>query len=113
MNDEFPVLSGESTVVGELRLLEERAAVQVVREQVGEVSIREVLTEREITLPVTLTTETLEISVREGTGRVFLGDQALLPGQTYTITLKEGKTFTNGDPVTASSFVDFAPIDAS
>ncbi|MHA7191747.1 peptide ABC transporter substrate-binding protein [Arthrobacter sp. MDT2-16] len=26
--------------------------------------------------------------------------------QTYTIKLKEGKTFTNGDPVTASSFVD-------
>ncbi|MHA7279009.1 peptide ABC transporter substrate-binding protein [Arthrobacter sp. MDT2-2] len=26
--------------------------------------------------------------------------------QNYTITLKEGKTFTNGDPVTASSFVD-------
>ncbi|MHA7220130.1 peptide ABC transporter substrate-binding protein [Arthrobacter sp. MDT1-48-3] len=26
--------------------------------------------------------------------------------QNYTITLKEGKTFTNGDPVTASSFVN-------
>jgi oligopeptide transport system substrate-binding protein len=26
--------------------------------------------------------------------------------QNYTITLKEGKTFTNGDPVTAASFVD-------
>lgn len=26
--------------------------------------------------------------------------------QNYTITLKEGKTFTNGDPVTANSFVD-------
>lgn len=26
--------------------------------------------------------------------------------QNYTITLKEGQTFTNGDPVTASSFVD-------
>jgi oligopeptide transport system substrate-binding protein len=26
--------------------------------------------------------------------------------QNYTITLKEGKTFTNGDPVTSSSFVD-------
>lgn len=89
MNDEFPVLSGESTVVGELRLLEERAAVQVVREQAGVVTVRKVLTEREVTLPVTLTTETLQISVREGAGRVFLGEQALLPGQTYTVTLAE------------------------
>lgn len=89
MQDDLPVLSGESTVVGQLRLLEERAAVQVVREKVGEVTIRKVLTSREITLPVTLITETLEISVREGAGRVFLGEQALLPGQTYTVTLAE------------------------
>lgn len=89
MQDDLPVLSGESTVVGHLRLLEERAAVQVVREQVGEVTIRKVLTSREITLPVTLTTENLQISVHEGAGRVFLGEQALLPGQTYTVTLAE------------------------
>ncbi len=89
MNDEFPVLSGESIVVGQLRLLGERADVQVVREQAGVITVRTVLTEREVTLPVTLTTETLEISVREGAGRVFLGEQALLPGQTYTVTLTE------------------------
>ncbi len=89
MNDEFPLLSGGFTALGELRLLEERAVVQVVREQVGEVIIRKVLTSREIMLPVTLTTETLEISVREGAGRVLLGDQPLLPGQTYTVTLAE------------------------
>ncbi|MDV6376315.1 YsnF/AvaK domain-containing protein [Deinococcus arenicola] len=89
MNDEFPVLSGEFTIVGQLRLLGERADVRVVREQAGVVTIRKVLTEREVTLPVTLTTETLKISVREGAGRVFLGEQALLPGQTYTVTLTE------------------------
>ncbi|TDE85435.1 YsnF/AvaK domain-containing protein [Deinococcus sp. S9] len=76
-------------VVGQLVLHEERAEVEVLREQTGSVQIRRVVTERQETVPITLVSERLEITVTDGGGRVVMNGEALEPGRTYTIELSE------------------------
>lgn len=72
-----------------ITLHEERARVDVVREQAGAVSIRKVLVERTETIPVTLTREVLEITVKAGTGKVLLDGKVLEPGQTYEVLVQD------------------------
>lgn len=76
-------------VVGQLVLHEERAKVEVLREQTGSVQIRRVVTERQETVPITLVSERLEITVIDGGGRVRMNGEELEPGRTYTIELSE------------------------
>ncbi|MDO4264585.1 MAG: YsnF/AvaK domain-containing protein, partial [Deinococcus sp.] len=70
-----------------LVLYEERARVDVVRESLGAVTVRKLVTEREEMVPVTLRSEYLEIVVHEGAGRVRMDGQELQPGQTYQVEL--------------------------
>ena len=70
-----------------LVLHEERADVQVVREALGQVTVRKAVTEREEMIPVTLRSEVLEITVQPGAGRVIMDGRELEPGQTYTVEL--------------------------
>lgn len=72
-----------------LTLHEERARVEVLREQAGQVSIRKVVKEREEVIPVTLTTETLEITVKDGAGKVTLNGEVLEPGRTYEVLIHD------------------------
>ncbi|MEW6420992.1 MAG: YsnF/AvaK domain-containing protein [Deinococcota bacterium] len=76
-------------VVGQLVLHEERAEVEVLRELAGTVQIRRVVTERQETVPITLISERLEITVTEGGGRVRMNGEELEPGRTYTVELSE------------------------
>ncbi|RJF71681.1 DUF2382 domain-containing protein [Deinococcus cavernae] len=80
-----------STELDTLTLHEERARVEVLREQAGSVSIRKVIRQREEVLPVTLTTETLEITVRDGAGKVTLNGEVLEPGRTYEVIVHDEK----------------------
>lgn len=79
------------TELDRLTLHEERAKVEVIREQVGAVSIRKVIRERQEVIPVTLTTETLEITVQDGAGKVTLNGEALEAGRTYEILIHDEK----------------------
>lgn len=77
-------------IVERLRLHEERATVEVIPEQVGAVTVRRVVREREEVVPITLHSEYLEITVQEGTGgRVTLKGEALEVGRTYEVPLYE------------------------
>lgn len=77
-------------IVDRLRLHEERAIVEVIPEQVGAVTVRRVVREREEVVPITLHSEYLEITVREGTGgRVTLKGEPLEVGRTYEVQLYE------------------------
>lgn len=77
-------------VEGTLRLHEERAVVEVVPENLGAVTIRRVLTQREETVPITLGREHLEITVTEGSGgRVTMNGEVLEVGRTYEVALYE------------------------
>lgn len=69
-----------------LRLHEERAVVQVLREAGGTVTLRRVVEEREERIPVTLRHEYLQIDVLPGAGQVRLGETLLDPG-THTVEL--------------------------
>lgn len=80
---------GQREIVRRLTLHEERAEVQVTREQAGSVQIRRVVTERQEVIPVTLSTEHLEITVTDGVGRVLMNGEALEPGRTYEVLLSE------------------------
>lgn len=91
--------------VGRLQLLEERAVVNVQRQGVGQVQIRKVLHERQEMVPVTITSEVLEITVNsasasaaglqgqgslgQGVSEILIDGQPLQVGQTYTIPLTE------------------------
>ncbi|GAA5501626.1 hypothetical protein Dxin01_01362 [Deinococcus xinjiangensis] len=77
------------TELERLTLHEERAKVEVLREQVGSVSVRKVVRERREVLPVTLTTEILEISVTDGAGKVLLNGEALEAGRTYEVIIRD------------------------
>lgn len=77
-------------VIEQLRLHEERAVVEVIPEQMGAVTIRRVVTEREETVPITLHSEHLEITVRADTGgRVTLDGEVLEVGRLYEVPLYE------------------------
>ncbi|GAA5441593.1 YsnF/AvaK domain-containing protein [Deinococcus caeni] len=76
-------------LVTRLDLLEERASVQVTRESVGEVALRRVVREEEVLMPVTLTREFLELTVRRGGGQVILDGEPLEAGRTYEVLLSE------------------------
>lgn len=80
-----------STELEHLTLHEERARVEVLREQAGSVSIRKVVKEREEVIPVTLTTETLEITVKDGAGKVTLNGEVLEPGRSYEVLVHDEK----------------------
>ena len=76
-------------LVTRLDLLEERASVQVTRESVGEVALRRVVREEEVLMPVTLSREFLELTVRPGGGQVLLDGEPLEAGRTYEVLLSE------------------------
>jgi len=76
-------------IVEQLRLHEERAEVEVLRERAGQVQIRRVVVERQETLPVTLRRELVEITVKEGGDRVLLNGEELEPGRTYELEVYE------------------------
>ncbi|MGM9319369.1 YsnF/AvaK domain-containing protein [Deinococcus aquaticus] len=76
-------------LVTRLDLLEERASVQVTRESVGEVALRRVVREEEVLMPVTLSREFLELTVRAGGGQVILDGEPLEAGRTYEVLLSE------------------------
>lgn len=102
---------GAEGEVGRLQLLEERAVVNVERVGMGQVQIRKVVHERQEMVPVTITSEVLEItvsSVPAGTAQAGAGQAAVAPiagsqgvrevlidgqpleaGRTYTIPLTE------------------------
>ncbi len=77
------------TELEQMTLHEERARVEVLREQVGSVSVRKVVRQREEVIPVTLTTEVLEITVKDGAGKVTLNGEALEPGRTYEVLVHD------------------------
>lgn len=79
----------DHTELDRLTLLEERARVEVLREQVGSVKIRKVVREREEVIPVKLTTETLEITVADGAGKVTLNGEVMEPGRTYEVLIHD------------------------
>lgn len=78
-----------------ITLHEERARVEVVRQQIGGVTLHKVVQERVENIPVTLTREVLQITIHEGTdvgniqGLVLADGQELVAGQTYEIPLSE------------------------
>jgi len=77
-------------VIERLRLHEERAIVEVIPEQMGAVTVRRVVREREEVVPITLHSEYLEITVQEGTGgRVTLKGEPLEVGRIYEVPLYE------------------------
>ncbi|WP_019588294.1 DUF2382 domain-containing protein [Deinococcus apachensis] len=77
-------------VVERLRLHEERALVEVVPENVGAVTVRRVVREREEVVPITLHSEHLEITVQQDTGgRVTMNGETLEVGRTYEVPLYE------------------------
>lgn len=76
-------------IVEQLRLHEERAEVDILRERAGQVQIRRVVVERQETLPVTLRRELVEITVKEGGDRVLLNGEELEPGRTYELEVYE------------------------
>lgn len=79
----------------QLTLHEERARIEVVRQQIGGVTLHKVVQERVENIPVTLTREVLQITIHEGTevghiqGLVLADGQELIAGQTYEIPLSE------------------------
>lgn len=79
------------TELEHLTLHEERAKVEVRREYAGTVSIRKVVKERQEVIPVTLTTEVLEITVQDGAGKVTLNGEELEVGRTYEILIQDEK----------------------
>ena len=82
--------TGNLSEVGRVQLLEERAQVEVQRVQTGQVQVRKVIRERQETVPVTLTSEYLEIVVSpEAAGRVMMDGQVLEAGRTYEVLLTE------------------------
>ena len=89
-----------------LVLYEERAKVDVVRESLGAVTVRKVVTEREELVPVTLRSECLEIVVQPGAGCVRMGDQELQPGQTYQVELTNERASVHKEivPISEVSF---------
>lgn len=102
---------GTEGEVGRLQLLEERAQVQVLREGIGQVQVRKVLRERQEMVPVTLSTEVLEIVVTpvaqgaaahaaagsvteggamsQGVSQILIDGKPLQVGQSYEIPLTE------------------------
>lgn len=102
---------GTESEVGRLQLLEERAQVQVLREGIGQVQVRKVLRERQEMVPVTLSTEVLEIVVTpvaqgaaahaaagsvteggamgQGVSQILIDGKPLQVGQSYEIPLTE------------------------
>lgn len=102
---------GMESEVGRLQLLEERAQVQVLREGIGQVQVRKVLRERQEMVPVTLSTEVLEIVVTpvaqgaaahaaagsvteggamgQGVSQILIDGKPLQVGQSYEIPLTE------------------------
>lgn len=80
-----------STELENLTLHEERARIEVLREQAGRVSIQKIVKERQEVIPVTLTTETLEITVKDGAGKVTLNGEVLEPGRTYEVLIHDEK----------------------
>ncbi|MBB5233476.1 DUF2382 domain-containing protein [Deinococcus budaensis] len=87
--DDLPT-SETREIVERLRLHEERATVEVISEQLGAVTVRRVVREREEVVPITLHSEYLEITVQEGTGgRVTLRGEPLEVGRTYEVPLYE------------------------
>lgn len=79
------------TELDHLTLHEERAKVEVRREQAGAVSIRKVVRERQEVIPVILISETLEITVQDGAGKVRLNGEELEAGRTYEILIHDEK----------------------
>lgn len=77
------------TELDRLTLYEERAHIEVLREQAGAVSIRKIVRERQEVIPVTLTTEVLEITVGDGTGKITLNGETLEPGRTYEVLVHD------------------------
>lgn len=77
------------TELGRLTLHEERANVEVVRGGAGSVSVLRRVVEREELVPVQLVRETLEITVQNGQGLVTLNGEALEPGRTYEVLVRE------------------------
>ncbi|MEF2280053.1 YsnF/AvaK domain-containing protein [Deinococcus sp. YIM 134068] len=83
-------------VVETLRLHEERAVVEVVPESLGAVTIRRVVTERQEVVPITLSSERLEITVREGVGgRVTMNGEVMEVGRTYEVPIYEERALIN------------------
>lgn len=102
---------GTESQVGRLQLLEERAQVQVLREGIGQVQVRKVLRERQEMVPVTLSSEVLEIVVTpvaqgaaahaaagsvteggamgQGVSQILIDGKPLQVGQSYEIPLTE------------------------
>ncbi|MDO4245474.1 MAG: DUF2382 domain-containing protein [Deinococcus sp.] len=98
---------GAEGELGRLQLLEERAVVNVERVGMGQVQIRKVVHERQEMVPVTITSEVLEITVAsvpagatqpgqvagaagsQGVREVLIDGQPLEAGRTYTIPLTE------------------------
>lgn len=102
---------GTESEVGRLQLLEERAQVQVLREGIGQVQVRKVLRERQEMVPVTLSSEVLEIVVTpvaqgaaahaaagsvteggamgQGVSQILIDGKPLQVGQSYEIPLTE------------------------
>lgn len=78
-------LQSGASEVARLQLREERAIVEKRREQVGQVRVRREVERRTETVTVELITETVYIEVVAGSTGVFLGDEALLEGQTREI----------------------------
>lgn len=78
-----------------ITLHEERARIEVIRQQIGGVTLHKVVQERVENIPVTLTREVLQITIHEGTevghiqGLVLADGQELVAGQTYEIPLSE------------------------
>lgn len=98
---------GAEGELGRLQLLEERAVVNVERVGMGQVQIRKVVHERQEMVPVTITSEVLEITVAsvpagatqpgqvagaagsQGVREVLIDGQPLEAGRIYTIPLTE------------------------
>ncbi|AAF10891.1 YsnF/AvaK domain-containing protein [Deinococcus radiodurans] len=92
--------------VGRLQLLEERATVQVERQGIGQVQVRKVVRERQEMVPVTLTTEVLEIVVTpaaQGTGAQNVGD---------TQTAAASAAGTTGNGGVSQVLIDGKPLEA-
>lgn len=92
--------------VGRLQLLEERASVQVERQGIGQVQVRKVVRERQEMVPVTLTTEVLEIVVTpaaQGTGAQNVGDTQVAAASTAGATGNGGvsQVLIDGKPLEA------------
>ncbi|WP_291431204.1 YsnF/AvaK domain-containing protein [Deinococcus sp.] len=88
-DDQYAQDRTANRLVTRLDLLEERASVQVIRDSVGGVTLRRVVREEEVLVPVTISREFLELTVKSGGGQIILDGVPLEAGRTYEVLLSE------------------------